>query len=125
MQNDSVLGLKIAWYRRLIGLTQEELAERVGVSTQAVSKWEQQLSCPDILLLPELAKIFGITIDELFGIVCPKEAVYSLVSSVRGRMMAGYALPFMTEESCWSKVPVTSLKVLMLLMYGFMVTRLT
>lgn len=82
MQKDSVLGLKIAWYRRLIGLTQEELAERVGVSTQAVSKWEQQLSCPDILLLPELAKIFGITIDELFGIVCPKEAVYSLVSNV-------------------------------------------
>ena len=82
MQKDSVLGLKIAYYRRLIGLTQEELAERVGVSTQAVSKWEQQLSCPDILLLPELSRIFGITIDELFGIICPKEAVYSLVANV-------------------------------------------
>ena len=125
MQKDSVLGLKIAYYRRLIGLTQEELAERVGVSTQAVSKWEQQLSCPDILLLPELAKIFGITIDELFGIVCPKEAVYSLVSNVRGRTMARCALPFMTEESCWTKVLILSVKVLMLLMYGFTVIRLT
>ena len=51
MQKDSILGLKIAYYRKLNGLTQEELAEKVGVSTQAVSKWEQQLSCPDIMLL--------------------------------------------------------------------------
>ncbi len=82
MQKDSVLGLKIAYYRRLNGLTQKELAERLGVSTQAVSKWEQQLSCPDVLLLPKLAKIFRITIDELFGIICPKETVYSLVANV-------------------------------------------
>ena len=82
MQKDGVIGLKIAYYRRLIGLTQEELAKRVGVSTQAVSKWEQQLSCPDILLLPELAKIFGVTIDELFGIVSPKHVVYSFVGNV-------------------------------------------
>lgn len=79
MQKDSVLGLKIAYYRKLNGLTQEELAEKAGVSTQAVSKWEQQLSCPDIMLLPELANIFRITIDELFGLSLEKETVYSLV----------------------------------------------
>ncbi len=79
MQKDSVLGLKIAYYRKLSGLTQEELAEKVGVSTQAVSKWEQQLSCPDIMLLPEIANVFRITIDELFGFCLEKETVYSLI----------------------------------------------
>ena len=66
MQKNNTIGHKIAHYRKMSGLTQEKLAERVGVSSQAVSKWEQQLSCPDIMLLPDLAKIFGITIDELF-----------------------------------------------------------
>ncbi len=66
MQKNNMIGLKIAHYRKRCGLTQEKLAKRVGVTSQAVSKWEQQLSCPDIMLLPELAKIFGVTIDELF-----------------------------------------------------------
>lgn len=82
MQKDSVLGLKVAYYRKLNGLTQEELAEKVGVSTQAVSKWEQQLSCPDIMLLPDLAKIFGISIDELFGLSLEKETVYSIIAGL-------------------------------------------
>ena len=73
---------RLVQLRKTRVISQEELAEKLGLSRQAVSKWEQQLSCPDILLLPELAKIFGITIDELFGIICPKEAVYSLVSNV-------------------------------------------
>ena len=82
MQKDSVLGLKIAYYRKLNGLTQEELAEKVGVSTQAVSKWEQQTSCPDIMLLPMLANIFNITIDELFGLSFEKESVYRLIDNL-------------------------------------------
>ena len=51
--------------RRAAGLTQEALAEKLGVSSQAVSKWENDQSCPDIALLPELAKILGCTTDEL------------------------------------------------------------
>ena len=51
--------------RRAAGLTQEALAEKLGVSSQAVSKWENDQSCPDITLLPELAKILGCTTDEL------------------------------------------------------------
>lgn len=82
MQKDSVLGLKISYYRKLYGLTQEELAEKVGVSTQAVSKWEQQISCPDIMLLPALANIFRVTIDELFGLSWGKGAVYSFIGDV-------------------------------------------
>ncbi|MGL5381769.1 helix-turn-helix transcriptional regulator [Clostridium sp.] len=82
MQRDSIVGLKIAYYRKLCGLTQEELAEKVGVSCQAVSKWEQQTSCPDIFLLPILAEIFNISIDELFGINLDKETVYSLLANL-------------------------------------------
>ena len=62
----------IAFYRRKLGLTQEALAQRLGVTNQAVSKWESGQSCPDIALLPQLADLFGITIDELFGREVPK-----------------------------------------------------
>ena len=53
--------------RREKGWTQGELAEKLGITNQAVSKWENDLSCPDIMSLPDIADIFGITIDELFG----------------------------------------------------------
>ena len=59
-------------HRRELGLTQEGLAQKLGVTNQAVSKWESGLSCPDIALLPQLADLFGITIDELFGREAPK-----------------------------------------------------
>ena len=60
--------LHIAEYRRRAGLTQQEVGRRLGVSCQAVSKWEQGRSCPDIMLLPDIARLFGVTIDALFGI---------------------------------------------------------
>ena len=62
-----MLGKRIAQYRKEQGLTQEVLAQELGVTNQAVSKWELDQSCPDIQLLPQLADIFGITVDELFG----------------------------------------------------------
>ena len=62
----------IVKYRKALGLTQEGLAQRLGVTNQAVSKWESGQSCPDIALLPQLADLFGITIDELFGREAPK-----------------------------------------------------
>ena len=61
------LGDRIKHHRKRLGLTQEQLAERMGVSPQAVSKWENNLSCPDIAALPQLAEVFGITVDELLG----------------------------------------------------------
>ena len=59
------IGQKIAEKRKAKGLTQEMLAEAMGVSSQAVSKWENDLSCPDITLLPSLTKRLGMTLDEL------------------------------------------------------------
>lgn len=57
----------ICFYRKKQGLTQEELAVKLGVTNQSVSKWESSQCCPDISLIPKLADIFGISIDELFG----------------------------------------------------------
>ena len=61
------LNESIAAYRRKNNLTQEELALKISVSNQAVSKWEAGQCCPDISLVPMLADIFNISIDELFG----------------------------------------------------------
>ncbi len=54
-------------HRKRLGLTQDQLAEKLGVTAQAVSKWENDLSCPDITMLPKLAQIFGVTTDALLG----------------------------------------------------------
>ncbi len=60
------LGNHIRANRQRLGLTQEKLAEKLNVTAQAVSKWENNTGLPDIVLLPELSAIFGVTIDELF-----------------------------------------------------------
>ena len=59
------MGAMIAAKRKELGMTQLELAEKMGVTDKAVSKWERDLSCPDINSLPKLAEIFGISLDEL------------------------------------------------------------
>ena len=64
---EQTLGKRIMQYRKNKGLTQDKLAEALGVTPQAVSKWENDQSCPDISTLPKLAEIFGITTDELLG----------------------------------------------------------
>ena len=60
------LGNKIKELRKQKGITQEQLAENIGISFQAVSKWENNIAYPDITLVPAIASFFGITIDELF-----------------------------------------------------------
>lgn len=60
------IGEKIKAKRRERDLTQEELASMLGVSKAAVSKWENEESYPDITMLPQIAKLFHITMDELF-----------------------------------------------------------
>lgn len=62
---NETIGNRIARYRKAKNLTQEALANQMGVSSQAVSKWETDASCPDISALPQLCKILGITTDEL------------------------------------------------------------
>ena len=62
---NETIGNRISKYRKAKGLTQEGLAAQMGVSSQAVSKWETDASCPDISALPQLCKILSITADEL------------------------------------------------------------
>lgn len=61
------LGNNIAKFRKERGMTQDNLAELLSVSPQAVSKWENDVSYPDIEMLPKLANIFGVSIDTLFS----------------------------------------------------------
>ena len=68
MEQENTLGKRIAMLRRNQGWTQEQLGEKVGVSAQAVSKWENDQACPDITTLPLLADLFGVTTDELLGL---------------------------------------------------------
>ena len=60
------LGKKIRQLRFKAGLTQEQLAEKLGIGAQSVSKWENAVAMPDITALPLLAEIFGVSIDDLF-----------------------------------------------------------
>ena len=60
-------GQRIARLRKGRGLTQEELGDKVGVTSQAVSKWETDISAPDVMILVKLADILGVSVDSLLG----------------------------------------------------------
>ena len=64
---EMTLGKRIAALRRQKGLKQEDLANELDVSPQAVSKWENDQTCPDISLLPRLAQLLGVSVDELLS----------------------------------------------------------
>ena len=61
------VGRRISMLRKEKGITQEGLAEKLGVSPQAVSKWENDVSYPDIQLLPKLSEMFEVTVDDLLS----------------------------------------------------------
>ncbi len=61
------IAMNIQRLRKEQKLTQEQLAEKLGVSAQAVSKWENGITYPDITLIPELAELFEVSIEEIFG----------------------------------------------------------
>jgi Predicted transcriptional regulators len=72
------IGQIICTYRKLNGISQEELAGIVGVSAGAVSKWERDISLPDLDALCSLADYFQITVDELLGRKKEKNNRYSV-----------------------------------------------
>lgn len=78
------IGNNIKKYRVKHNMTQEQLAEYLNVSHQAVSKWEAGSTMPDVYMLPELAKFFDVSIDELFGYnnIAEKKAIDNIISLV-------------------------------------------
>ena len=71
---EETLGKRIIAHRKRLSMTQDRLAEQLGVTAQAVSKWENDQSCPDITMLPKLAGIFGISVDTLLGVTSQEKA---------------------------------------------------
>lgn len=98
--NISKLNENIAFFRKKRGITQEELANALGVTNQAVSKWESGKCAPDIQLLPDIAEYFNISIDELFGrsvnsdistkIQSPKETSSKIDTAINIASKKGY-----------------------------------
>ena len=82
------LGKKIKFLRQKGGLTQEKLAEKLGIAPQSVSKWENGVAMPDITLLPLLAEIFGVSIDELFDLTAAQR-----LNRIENRMEIEEELP--------------------------------
>ncbi len=65
MIHPETLGSRIAAYRRMLGLTQGQVAARMGVSPQAVSKWERGLACPDLIFFDELCECLHTDVESL------------------------------------------------------------
>ena len=82
------LGTKIKSLRIRTGMTQEQLAQKLTVSPQAVSKWENGAAMPDITLLPVLAEVFGVSIDDLFDLTAEQR-----MNRIESRLEVEEALP--------------------------------
>lgn len=67
----NTFGSMVAELRKEKGMTQAELAEKMGITDKAVSKWERDLSYPDIASIPRLAEILGVSVDELLSLKRP------------------------------------------------------
>ena len=82
------LGKKIRQLRFKAGMTQEQLADKLGIGPQSVSKWENAVAMPDITTLPLLAEIFGTSIDDLFDLTAEQR-----LNRIENRMDAEDDLP--------------------------------
>ncbi|MBR3998341.1 MAG: helix-turn-helix transcriptional regulator [Clostridia bacterium] len=80
------IGTSIRRLRQERNVTQEELAGAVGVTAQAVSRWERAEGYPDITLMPRIARYFGVSLDAVYGLDAgqEKKEIRSLISRVRG-----------------------------------------
>lgn len=86
------LGALITEARRKNGMTQLELAEKMGVTDKAVSKWERDLSCPDVNSLPQLAEVLGLSIEELLQGKNEKQPADSKVGELLDTILKAIAL---------------------------------
>ena len=97
MKNKIRIGECILNYRKQHGLTQSEFGELLGVSAQAISKWERELCYPDIFLLPDISDLISISIDELMGKECrfcvhKSSASYASIKDIRSTAFFIYSI---------------------------------
>lgn len=108
------LGKRIAQLRREKSLRQDDLAQMLEVSPQAVSKWENDQTCPDITLLPALARILGVTVDELLS--GKQESVVQMQPIEKRKDVKDMFLRLIAETGDGDKVrvnlPITLIQVL-------------
>lgn len=114
------LGEMIATLRKEQGLTQAALAEKMNVTDKAVSKWERDLSCPDINSLPKLAEVLQVSVDELMQVkACSQEdpvnikeiisTIFKAVTVASG--IAVIVLSFMDQIDTNSAIPLLAIGV--------------
>ena len=107
------LNVNIAYYRKLCGYTQEQLGERLGVTGQSVSKWENEISNPDIAILPDLAKALGVDINSLFAetIHSPNEIVFTDLPNLCYNSLLSLYVKARHTFYCGVKQPLTEEKL--------------
>ena len=103
---EMTIGKRIAALRREKNLKQDDLAQMLEVSPQAVSKWENDQTCPDISLLPKLAKILGVSVDELLSGKQELQPVVSLVPEDQRKDIKDMMLRIVVDSVDGDKVRV-------------------
>ena len=103
---NETIGKRIASLRKEKNLKQDNLAEMLNVSPQAVSKWENDLTCPDISILPSLAKILGVSVDELLSGKQEIEPVVTLVPEEKRKDIKEMMLRITVESVEGDKVRI-------------------
>ena len=103
---EMTIGQRIAALRREKNLKQDDLAQMLEVSPQAVSKWENDQTCPDISLLPKLAKILGVSVDELLSGKQEQQPVVTLVPEEQRKDIKDMMLRIVVDSHDGDKVRV-------------------
>ena len=103
---EMTIGKRIAALRREQGLKQDDLAQMLEVSPQAVSKWENDQTCPDISLLPKLSKILGVSVDELLSGKQDPQPVVRLVTEENRKDIKDLMLRIVVDSCTGDKVRV-------------------
>ena len=103
---EMTIGKRIAALRREKNLKQDDLAQMLEVSPQAISKWENDQTCPDISLLPKLAKILGVSVDELLSGKQELQPVVTLVPEEQRKDIKDMMLRIVVDSHDGDKVRV-------------------
>ena len=108
-------GQRFQRLRKAKGYTQEQIAEKVNISYQAVSKWENDITSPDISILGELANILEVTVDELLGRIDPNKV--TLVEETKRKELKNMVLKIIVDNKDGDKV---NIKLPMLIIKTFL-----